>query len=79
MENFNVFNTPKDELLYTWTKAIIIQKHLDDKNMAERPPLGAPQGSWVDNEVHLIHTIKSPGFTTNFFMKDNWFKNHQQS
>ena len=29
---------------FTVIKAIIIQKHLYDKNMAERPPLGAPQG-----------------------------------
>ena len=30
---------------YFWASNII-QKYTDDKNMAERPPLGAPQGSF---------------------------------
>ena len=34
---------------------------------------------WDDNKMHMIHTIKSPGCPTNFFMKCNIFKNHQQS
>ena len=49
MENFGVLNTSKNELLW----AIIIQKYLDNKGTAERPPLGAPQGSYSNNVVMI--------------------------